>query len=515
MEIVSVLFLVLVGIVSYNSYYVHKKHQYWKRRGVPSMSTWEILVQSVKLWLGRTHVWMIFMEMHDAFRGHKFGGSFQMVRPSLVLRDPELIRSVLVNNFSNFHDRHNMELSENDPVHWDLVHQRGPRWNQVRQKAAQAFSSVKLRLLYQTLLDCARELDAHIMRLCLEQGQEGAEFCLNELMSNYSMEVIGASALGIKCNAIQNPECQLRRVLELSMKFSFRRFSIWTLESICPGLSGKLGFRMHESAIIQFFRSIIEDVEAMKRKDTEPNRKDFLQILMNLRDSEQQSGAKTDEDSAATGSILTETVMLGVISSFLSVGYEAVASTLVFCLYELAFHPEIQHKLLQEVHRVHAKAGGGISFEDTKKLQFMEQVISETLRKYPVSAIIGRCCTEPFQIPDTTVVVEKDVTCFISILALHYDPKYFPDPETFDPDRFARENLDKIVPGSYLPFGDGPRSCIANRLVVMIVKTMLMTLIPNYTFHPSARTPRRMEFDVTRFMLAPKANLQLRLQRRK
>ncbi|XP_018898319.2 probable cytochrome P450 6a13 isoform X2 [Bemisia tabaci] len=354
-----------------------------------------------------------------------------------------------------------MELSENDPVHWDLVHLRGPRWNQVRQK------------------------------------------------------VIGASALGIKCNAIQNPECQLRRVLELSMKFSFRRFSIWTLESICPGLSGKLGFRMHESAIIQFFRSIIKDVEAMKRKDTEPNRKDFLQILMNLRDSEQQSGAKTDEDSAATGSILTETVMLGAISSFLSVGYEAVASTLVFCLYELAFHPELQHKLLQEVRRVHAEAGGGISFEDTRKLQFMEQVISETLRKYPVSAIIGRCCTEPFQIPDTTVVVEKDVMCFISILALHYDPKHFPDPETFDPDRFAQENLDKIVPGSYLPFGDGPRSCIANRLVVMIVKTMLMTLIPNYTFHPSARTPRRMEFDVTRFMLAPKANLQLRLQRRK
>ncbi|CAH0387994.1 unnamed protein product [Bemisia tabaci] len=383
-------------------YRFHKKHKYWAKLGVPCVSKWRLFVQTVAISLGRLPLWTMFTQQYDALSGHKWGGTYQIGRPSLFFRDPEIIRCCLVNSFSHFHDRHDVKTNEDDPLTQDLFHLCGHRWHIVRQRVAQAFSSAKLRLLYQSLCGCAQKLDAHISSLCSEQGSEEVEVCIKELMANYTMEVISASALGIQCNAIKYPDCELRRILELTMSFSFRKYCIWFMECIWPGLYGKLG------------------------------------------------------------PVLTENIMVGIISSFLSVGYETMASVLAICLYEVALHQEVQQRLFQEISQVRKEAGGEITFDDTKKLQFMEQVMSETLRKYPVATTIGRCCTEPFQMPDSPVVVEKGILCFFPTLSLHHDPKYFPEPEKFDPDRFAPENLDKIVPGSYLPFGDGPRSCIGN-----------------------------------------------------
>lgn len=84
---------------------------------------------------------------------------------------------------------------------------------------------------------------------------------------------------------------------------------------------------------------------------------------------------------------------------------------------------------------------------------------SETLRKYPALPFLDRTCNKRYQIPGTDVIIEKGVVLYISMLGLHYDPKYFPEPETFNPDRFAG-NSENIVPYSYLPFGLGPRNCI-------------------------------------------------------
>lgn len=88
--------------------------------------------------------------------------------------------------------------------------------------------------------------------------------------------------------------------------------------------------------------------------------------------------------------------------------------------------------------------------------------ISETLRKYPVFPAIGRTCTKDYKIPNSAVVIEKGVTVIISLSGMHHDPKYFPDPEVFDPERFTTENVRRRPPYTFLPFGEGQRSCIGN-----------------------------------------------------
>lgn len=73
-----------------------------------------------------------------------------------------------------------------------------------------------------------------------------------------------------------------------------------------------------------------------------------------------------------------------------------------------------------------------------------------------------------YSIPDTDVVLKKGERVTIPVMGLQYDPEYFPDPDVFDPERFSEENKQSVIPYTYLPFGEGPRSCIgksaANKL---------------------------------------------------
>lgn len=91
-------------------------------------------------------------------------------------------------------------------------------------------------------------------------------------------------------------------------------------------------------------------------------------------------------------------------------------------------------------------------------------IVSETLRKYPIGTVLLRECTQTYQFPDLSFVIEKGTRILVPVYALHHDPKYFQDPEIFDPERFSSTNKAKIVPGTYLPFGDGPRVCIGKSL---------------------------------------------------
>jgi Cytochrome P450 len=85
---------------------------------------------------------------------------------------------------------------------------------------------------------------------------------------------------------------------------------------------------------------------------------------------------------------------------------------------------------------------------------------TETLRKYPTAGHTLRKVTKTYVIPETNITLNVGDTIIVSIYGLHNDPKYYPDPENFDPERFSKEEIMKRHPYSYIPFGTGPRICI-------------------------------------------------------
>lgn len=88
------------------------------------------------------------------------------------------------------------------------------------------------------------------------------------------------------------------------------------------------------------------------------------------------------------------------------------------------------------------------------------------MRMYPADYATPRICTKPYRIPGTNIVLEKGTEVLIPGFCLSRDPKYHEDPLKFDPERFSKDNKANIVPGTYLPFGDGPRKCIGKGVII-------------------------------------------------
>lgn len=114
-------------------------------------------------------------------------------------------------------------------------------------------------------------------------------------------------------------------------------------------------------------------------------------------------------------------------------------------------------------------------------------LFSETLRKWPPIILGDRICTKvytinPKQPNEQPINLELGDFIWIPIVGIHYDPRYYPNPEKFDPERFSDENKDKINPNTYLPFGLGPRNCIASRFALMETKTILFYLLSKFDF---------------------------------
>lgn len=90
------------------------------------------------------------------------------------------------------------------------------------------------------------------------------------------------------------------------------------------------------------------------------------------------------------------------------------------------------------------------------------------MRKYPPLVTLNRVVTKPYVIPGTQIKLKTGTKIVIPVHAIHYDPKYYSDPEAFEPDRFSDENIHNLHPNTYMPFGDGPRFCIGTFFIASL-----------------------------------------------
>ncbi|XP_011705919.1 PREDICTED: cytochrome P450 9e2-like, partial [Wasmannia auropunctata] len=102
-------------------------------------------------------------------------------------------------------------------------------------------------------------------------------------------------------------------------------------------------------------------------------------------------------------------------------------------------------------------------------------------------------CAKRYELPPSqpgrkSVIVEPGDILLFPVHAIHRDPKYFPNPDKFDPERFSEENKDNILPYTYLPFGHGPRKCIGNRFALMETKILIAHLLQKFTLKTTDKT---------------------------
>lgn len=195
----------------------------------------------------------------------------------------------------------------------------------------------------------------------------------------------------------------------------------------------------------------------------------------------------------------TDDDMLAQCIFFYSAAVAGVSKLLAFLCYELSFNQEIQQRLYEEIIETKDQLKENpVTFEALQKMKYMDMVVSEVSRKWPIGTEIDRSVTKKFLLEDydgSKVLLQPNDHIYISMYNIHRDPKFYPNPEQYNPERFSDENKMNIQRGTYFPFGMGPRTCIASRFTILQLKMVIFHILLDFKIETSPKTPTLHEFN--------------------
>jgi len=172
------------------------------------------------------------------------------------------------------------------------------------------------------------------------------------------------------------------------------------------------------------------------------------------------------------------------VMTFLFAGHETTSSGLSWIFYLLSQHPVILNNVLDEFDR---EFGTNVvtcpTFEDVKKLNYLKNVIDEALRLYPPQPAFVRRALVDNKIGD--YFIPKDTEVSVVPYLVHRNEKYWPNPETFNPDRFSTPESKSRNPFSYIPFSGGKRRCIGRTFALLETRIVITIILQHFTLHVS------------------------------
>jgi cytochrome P450 len=186
-----------------------------------------------------------------------------------------------------------------------------------------------------------------------------------------------------------------------------------------------------------------------------------------------------EEEGEPNSRMTAEQVWDEALTIFIA-GYDTMATALMWTWYLLAKNPEVETKLHAELDEV-LSDGRPASFNDFPQLQYTERVLTESMRVYPPTWRLVRRAITDFSLGE--YVVPNGAMVVMSQFAMHRDPRFFPDPERFDPERWTPEARSARPAYSYFPFGGGPRRCLGEGFAIMEGVLVLATLARRWRMH--------------------------------
>jgi cytochrome P450 len=228
----------------------------------------------------------------------------------------------------------------------------------------------------------------------------------------------------------------------------------WLVHAHPPGLAAFVRARKRIDSVV--YRMIAAHRKRMPEAG-ESNQASLLDLML---------AASTDRSAGSEKSLRDQ-----VITIFLA-GYETVANALVWTWLLLAQNPECERRLHEEID--YELQGRLPAYDDIPRLRYTEMVLAESMRLYPPAWAMGRYARADFHLGE--YFLPAKTTVLMSQFILHRDPRYFPDPLRFDPERFSPEAKSRRERFTYFPFGAGARQCIGESFAWMEGILLLATI---------------------------------------
>jgi cytochrome P450 len=366
----------------------------------------------------------------------------------LVTRDPAIFKYTLVTNPKNYHKgdaAKNLALV----LGKGLLTSEREFWLRQRRLAQPAFHREKLLSLFESMEEITREF-----LIKLEQ-ERGMMINLDEKMMTVTADI----ALKTLFSTITNEDkIEIYNQINLAQEYIITRLR---RPYMIPFLGITGAKRKFEKSIELFDKFVYQLIT--ERHQTKADFNDLLQLFM-------------DSIDADTGEKMADLHIRDEVMTMFGAGHETSANALDWIIYELAIHPEIKKKIIEESQIFDDVP----SFEQLLQMPYTKQVISEGLRLYPPAWATVR---ENFDVDSINgIQIEPGQTVFLSIFELHRNPNYWKNPEVFNPDNFSPESIAKHDKYQYLPFGAGARLCIGQQFALMEMQMLLSSLLKKFDF---------------------------------
>ncbi|XP_055454600.1 cytochrome P450 3A9-like [Psammomys obesus] len=418
----------------------------------------------------RNGFWEFDRQCHKKYG--KIWGFYEGRQPVLAIMDPDIIKTVLVKEcYSTFTNRRvfgpvgilkkAITVSENE------------EWKRLRTLLSPTFTSGKLKEMFPIINQYADLLVENVRR----GVEKGDPIVMKDIFGAYSMDVITGTSFGVNVDSLNNPQNLFVQKVKKLLKFNFLDpffLSVILFPFLIP-VYDMLEISVFPRDVIRFFRTSVEQMKEKRMQEKEKQRLDFLQLMINS----QNSRDKESHQGLSDLEIVAQSIF------FIFAGYETTSSALSFAMYLLATHPDVQKKLQDKIDAALPNKAPA-TYDVLLQMEYLDMVVNETLRLYPVGGRLERLCKKDVEI--NGVFIPKGTVVMVPTFALHKDPMCWPEPEEFRPERFSKKNQDSINPYTYLPFGNGPRNCIGMRFALMNMKVALVRLLQNFSFQPCKET---------------------------
>ncbi|PZC84161.1 hypothetical protein B5X24_HaOG200083 [Helicoverpa armigera] len=480
--------LVIVTLVSLYLYGT-RTFDYWKKRGIKHDKPIPIFGTNLRQFLQQASMAMMATEVYNKYPEEKVVGFFRGTAPELVVRDPEIIKRILVTDFQYFHSRgFNPHKTVIEPLLKNIFFADGDLWRLIRQRFTPAFSTGKLKAMFHIITDRAEKL-----QIITEEVVNKEYYDVRELMARYTTDFIGVCAFGINMDSLNDENSHFRKLGKRIFERRFRDAVAGALKIMFPELCKNMHFLSPE--LETNMRHLVETV--LKNRNYKPSgRNDFIDLMLELRQKGKIIGESIEKKNEDGTSKIVELEMDDLLMTaqafvFFGAGFETSSTASSYTLHQLAFHPEYQKKVQQEIDTVLAKHNNKLTYDAVKEMHYLEMAFYESMRMYPsVAYLVRMCCVPEYTIPEINLTINQDVKLMIPIQAIHRDEKYFREPHKFDPERFNEGTKEDIKNFVYLPFGEGPRSCVGARLGQMQSMAGLAAVLHKYSVEPAACTVR-------------------------
>ena len=391
------------------------------------------------------------------------------------LNHPDLIELVLVRQYQNFlKDRviRNSRWFFGD----GLLTSEGEHWRRQRQISQPAFHRERITSYAGVITNYGERM--------LSDWQDGAELDVHREMTKLTLRIVVRVLFNVEAEETEG----VSRALNVMMRNSRGvRMLFPPFLRLLP-VPGTLKLRR---AVNKLNDTVYQIITLRRRNGHDSG--DLLATLMAARDEE--------------GSQMSDKQLRDEVMTFLLAGHETTALALSWAWYLLIQHSEAQQKLQEELDRV--VKGQMPSISDLPRLTYTEGVIKESMRLYPPAWSLARTVVKDFEVRGYGIPAGANVV--MSQWIMHRDPRFFPDPEKFDPDRWSSESTQRLPKFAYFPFGGGPRQCIGASFAIMEAVLLLATIAKRFQLCAVEGPP---VLPVPSFTLRPKEGICVALRKR-